>query len=136
MDSLRTIPADIFADFGSKVKIDAAMILRRNGRMLAAWSKANLSWDVLSIMAATALGSMDTMMETLGSPNAQGMNVLAAGYRILFQKVESQGLIVLIAKEVVPDSYLRETARQIVRKIRTAQSGDPPRVVTLGPNER
>lgn len=136
MDTLRTVPADFFADFVSKVKIDAAMLLRRNGRMLAAWSKTPVSWDVLSIMAATALGSMDTMMETLGSPNGQGMSVVAAGYRLLFQKVETQGLLVLVAREVVPDSYLRETAKQLVRKLRAAQHGDPPRIVTLGPNTR
>ena len=136
MDSLRTVPADFFADFVSKVKIDAAMLLKRNGRMLAAWSKTPVSWDVLSIMAATALGSVDTMLETLGSPNAQGLSVLAAGYRILFQKVESQGLLVLVAREVVPDSYLRETAKQLLRKLRAAQNGEPPRIVTLGPNVR
>lgn len=136
MDSLRTVPADFFADFVSKVKIDAAMLLRRNGRMLAAWSKTPISWDVLSIMAATALGSMDTMLETLGSPNAQGMSVLAAGYRILFLKIENQGLIVLIAKEVVPESYLRETAKQLLRKLRASHHGEPPRIVTLGPNVR
>jgi predicted regulator of Ras-like GTPase activity (Roadblock/LC7/MglB family) len=136
MDPLRTVPADFFADFVSRVKIDAAMLLRRNGRMLAAWSKAPVSWDVLAIMAATALGSMDTMLETLGSPNGQGMSVVASGYRFLFQKIEAQGLLVLIAKEVVPDSYLRETAKQLLRRLRASQHGEPPRIVTLGPNVR
>ncbi len=136
MESLRAIPPDFFADLVSKVKIETAMLLRRNGRMLAAWSKAPLSWDVLSIMAATALGSMDTMMETLGSPAAQGMTLLAGGKRILFQKVDSQGLLVLVAWEVVPDSYLRETAKQLVRRLRAAQEAAPPRIATLGPNVR
>ncbi len=136
MDSLRAVPPDFFADLVSKVKIEAAMLLRRNGRMLAAWSKTPLSWDVLSIMAATALGSVDTMMETLGSPAAQGMTLLAGGKRVLFQKVDSQGLLVLVAWEVVPDSYLRETARQLVRKLRAAHHEAPPRIATLGPNVR
>ena len=136
MDSLRTVPADFFADLVSKVKIEAAMLLKRNGRMLAAWSKTPLSWDVLSIMAATALGSMDTMLETLGSPAAQGMVVLAGGKRILFQKVETQGLLVLVAWEVVPDSYLREIARELIRKLRDSHRDAPPRIATLGPNVR
>lgn len=136
MDSLRTVPADFFADLVSNAKIDAAMLLKRNGRMLAAWSKTPVSWDVLSIMAATALGSLDTMLETLGSSTAQSMSVLAAGYRILFQKIEPQGLLVLVAHEVVPDSYLRETARQLLRRLRASHHDAPPRIVTLGPNVR
>lgn len=136
MDSLRAVPADFFADLVSNAKIDAAMLLKRNGRMLAAWGRTPLSWDVLSIMAATALGSMDTMLETLGSPTAQGMTLLAGGKRILFQKVDSQGLLVLIAWEVVSDAYLRETARQLMRKLRASHQDTPPRIATLGPNVR
>ncbi len=136
MDSLRTVPADFFADLVSKVKIDAAMLLRRNGRILAAWSKTPVSWEVLSIMAATALGSVDTMLETLGTPSAQGMIVVAGGKRILFQKVDPQGLLVLAAWEVVPDAYLRETAKQLLRKLRSVQESAPPRISTLGPNVR
>lgn len=134
MDSLRAVPADFFAELVSNGRIETAMLLKRNGRMLAAWARAPVSWEVLSIMAATALGSLDTMLETLRSPSAATISVVAGGSRFHIQKVEPQGVLVLIAKEAVTDAYLRETARRLLSKLPAQPNGEPPRRVTLGPN--
>ncbi len=135
MDSLRSVPADFFDEFQASGKIDTAMLLKRNGRVLAAWARIPVSWEVVSIMAATTLGSLETMLETLRSPSPQSVGVVAAGNRILFQKIEPQAVLVLIAKEAIPETYLRDSARRLVARI-PPQPPSPPRSVTLGPSIR
>ncbi len=134
MDSLRSVPPDFFAEMATNGKIDTAMLVKRNGRLLAAWSRAPVSWEVVSIMAATTLGSLETMLETLRSPSPQSVTVIAGGSRILIQKLEPQSLLVLIGKEAVPESFLLETARRLMARLPPPANGTPPRKVTLGPN--
>lgn len=111
------------------------MLLKRNGRVLAAWAHTPVSWEVVSIMAATTLGSLETMLETLRCPSPQTVSVVAGGNRMFFHKVEPQGVLVLIAKEVVSEAFLRDTARRLLAKIPPPSAADPRRV-TLGPSLR
>lgn len=132
MDSFRAVPPDFFAEVQADPRVDTAMLLRRNGRVLAAWSRSPVSWEVVSIMAATMVGSLETMLETLGSASPRAMSVVAGGSRLFLQKVEPQALLVLVARETVPDSHLREAARRLLARVPSAPS--PPRQVTLGPS--
>ena len=134
MDSLRAVPPDFFADLATNGRMDTAMLLKRNGRLLAAWSHAPVSWEVVSIMAATTLGSLETMLETLRSPSPQIVSVVAGGNRILIQKVEPQAILVLIAKEIVGESYLLDAARRLLARLPPPGFNSAPRRVTLGPS--
>jgi predicted regulator of Ras-like GTPase activity (Roadblock/LC7/MglB family) len=134
MDTLRAVPPDFFSDLAVNGRVDTAMLLKRNGRLLAAWSHTPVSWEVVSIMAATTLGSLETMLETLRSPSPQSVSVVAGGNRMLIQKVEPQAILVLIAKESVPEVHLREIARKLLSRLPASPSGDTPRRVTLGPS--
>ncbi len=134
MDSVRGVPPDFFAELEADGKIETAMFLRRNGRVLAAWARTPVSWEVVSIMAATTLGSLETMLETLRSPAPQTVSVVAGGQRIHILKVEPQAVLVLIAKEFVPESHLRDTARRLAARIPSPRPAQPR--VTLGPSVR
>lgn len=134
MDSLRAVPPDFFSELAANGKVDTAMLLKRNGRLLAAWSHSAVSWEVISIMAATTLGSLETMLETLQSPSPRSVTVVAGGNRLLIEKVEPQAILVLIAKETVSDAVLRETARRLLSKLPVPSGPEPPRRVTLGPS--
>ena len=134
MDLLRAVPPDFFAELQEDPRIDVALLLRRNGRVLAAWSRTSVSWEVVSIMAATMVGSLETMLETLRSVSPPSISVVAGGNRLLLQKVEPQSLLVLIARESVPESHLRETARRLLTRVPAAP--EAPRQVTLGPSVR
>lgn len=134
MDSVRGVPSDFFVDLESDGRIDTAMFLKRNGRVLAAWARAPVSWEVVSIMAATTLGSLETMLETLRCPAPQSVSVVASGNRILLQRVEPQAVLVLMARDHVPEDYLRAAMRRLVAKIPPAKA--PPERVTLGPSFR
>lgn len=134
MDSVRAVPPDFFAELEGDGKIETAMFLKRNGRVLAAWARTPVSWEVVSIMAATTLGSLETMLETLRSPTPQTVSVVAGGQRIHILKVEPQAVLVLIAKEFIPESHLRDTARRLSAKIPSPKPAQPR--VTLGPSVR
>ncbi len=134
MDSLRGVPQDFFADLEANGRIETAMLLKRNGRVLAAWARAPVSWEVISIMAATTLGSLETMLETLRSPSPQTVTLVAGGNRIFFQKIEPQAVLVLIARDVVSEAHLRDVARRLLSRIPAASAS--PRQVTLGPSLR
>ena len=133
MDAFRAVSPDFFSDLEADSQIDVAILLRRNGRVLAAWSRSPVQWEVVSIMAATMVGSLETMLETLRSMSPPAMTVVAGGNRILLQKHEPQSLLVLVAREAVPESHLRDTARRLLARI---PAPGPPRQVTLGPSVR
>ncbi len=133
MDSLRFVPPDFFADVQADGRIETAMLLQRHGRVLAAWASAPVSWDVLSIMAATALGSLETMLETLRAPSPQALSVVASGHRVFIVKVEPQAFLLLIARESVPEAQVRDAARRLLAKIPQPPAA-APRQVTLGPS--
>ncbi len=134
MDSVRGVPPDFFAELEADGKIETAMFLKRNGRVLAAWARTPVSWEIVSIMAATTLGSLETMLETLRAPSPQTLSVVAGGQRMHILKVEPQAVLVLIAKEYVPETQLRDTARRLAARIPPARP--VPTRVTLGPSVR
>jgi predicted regulator of Ras-like GTPase activity (Roadblock/LC7/MglB family) len=134
MDPFRVVPPDFFSELTSNGKVDTAMLLKRNGRLLAAWSQSPVAWEVVSIMAATTLGSVETMLETLRSPSPQAVSAVAGGNRILIQKVEPQAILVLIAKATITEAHLAETARRLLSRLPTLPADPGPRRVTLGPS--
>src|SRR2546422_11421258 len=45
--------------------LDAVLFLRRTGSVLASWTREGIRLDVVSVMAATLLASVDTIVEAL-----------------------------------------------------------------------
>jgi predicted regulator of Ras-like GTPase activity (Roadblock/LC7/MglB family) len=117
MDSLRVLPPDFFSELQADGRIETAILLKRNGRMLASWTRAPVSLEIATIMAATALGSVETMMESLQVPPPQTISIQASGLRIFLQKAESQSVLVLVAKEAVPEAQLRDAACRLISKL-------------------
>jgi len=46
--------------------LDAALFVRRTGLVLASWTREGIRLDVVSVMAATMLASVDTIIESIG----------------------------------------------------------------------
>jgi len=55
--------------------IDAALFLRRTGLVLASWTREGIRLDVVSVMAATMLASIDTILEALGGSASESVAV-------------------------------------------------------------
>ncbi len=53
--------------------IDAALFLRRTGLVLASWTREGIRLDVVSVMAATMLASIDTILEALGGSASESV---------------------------------------------------------------
>ena len=48
--------------------LDAVLFVRRTGLVLASWTREGTRLDVVSVMAATMLASVDTIIESVGGP--------------------------------------------------------------------
>src|SRR5207247_9002182 len=55
--------------------IDAALLLRRTGLVLASWTREGIRLDVVRVMAAAMLRTIDTNTETLGGSASESVAV-------------------------------------------------------------
>src|SRR5207247_6108285 len=70
-EMLEDISTAFLETIDSKGSIEVALLMRRTGTILGAWTKGDVSREIVSVMAATMLGSIETMSEALGCPTPQ-----------------------------------------------------------------
>src|SRR3989454_8369133 len=91
------ISAAVLETIDSKGFIEVALLMRRTGTILGAWTKGDISREIVSVMAATMLGSIETMSEALGCPSPERVAVETERCRILAEKFEPHGVLGLVA---------------------------------------
>jgi predicted regulator of Ras-like GTPase activity (Roadblock/LC7/MglB family) len=124
--------------------LDAALFLRRTGSILASWTRQDVPLEILSVMMATMLASIETITETLGGPRWQFVAVDAGPRRIAATRIGSQALLVLIAPKKVSSSYLRNATMDVAarlmaasnRTVRTNRIGERPGVTATTRSKR
>lgn len=97
--------------------IDGVLLIKRSGVSLAAWSKKPVAFDVISVMSATLLGSIDMIVQALGGPSPRTALVDVDGRRIYVTKVDTQLALVLMSLQGVGDELLRQEAQRLIAKI-------------------
>ena len=102
--------------------LDAVLFLRRTGSVLASWNREGIRLDVVSVMAATMLASVDTIVEALGGPSSRSISVLSGDHQIVATKVGSQAFLFVIAPGTVSPKYLRTTVRRLVGRLTSASA--------------
>lgn len=100
--------------------LDAALFVRRTGLVLASWTREGVRLEVVSVMAATMLASIDTIVETLGASAPKSAWVDAGGYHMSATKVGSQAFLVVIAPKSVSRRVIRSTMRDLVARLEAA----------------
>jgi len=80
----------------------------------------------MTVMAATMLASIDTMMTTLGGPGPRSVYVETDDRQILSTAVTSQAFLILIAPRAVGREYVRDAAARLLALL-------PPQLLTKGP---
>jgi len=115
--STYTVPPDFFASIEMAGPLEAAILLKRNGQSLAAWTKRPISLEVITVMAATMLGSLETLVETLGESTPESLSITTGKTRMFFQKLEPAAALVLVAHASVSETQLRDTARRLVSRL-------------------
>lgn len=70
-------------------------------------------------MSATALGSVQTIVEAIGGESPQEVLIETEACRMLFTTVEPQTLLVLIGQKDARESTLRQEARRLITRVRS-----------------
>ena len=94
--------------------LDAALFLRRTGTILASWNRGGIRLEVVSVMAATMLASIDTIMESLGAATPKSVWVESGDHQIAATNVGPQAFFVVIAPKTVNRRVVRNTIRDLV----------------------
>ena len=107
----------------SKADLEAYRVLRgdllitRTGAQLGAWTRNSVPIDVLSVMAATLVGSIETLMTALGASSPREVSLMIDGRRVFVSKVNAQVVLVIVAAGGMTEVALRAAMRQIVKSL-------------------
>ena len=93
--------------------VDVVMLLKRTGVVLAAWTRNDVPQDVVSVMAATMIGSVETLLEALEGERPPSIDIEAGGQRIHVSRADHQSVIVLVAPVSVSSEVLREESNRL-----------------------
>src|SRR5467141_23516 len=89
--------------------LDAALFVRRTGLVLASWTREGIRLDVVSVMAATMLASVDTIIESIGGSASDTISVDTDTHQI-------------VATKAVSRSVVRKTMRELIAQLAAAES--------------
>lgn len=102
--------------------LDAVLFLRRTGSVLASWTREGIRLDVVSVMAATMLASVDTIVEALGGPSSRSISVTSGDRQIIATKVGSQAFLFVVAPKSLSQRYVRKAVRELVVRLTGASA--------------
>src|SRR5881296_3316541 len=102
--------------------LDAVLFLRRTGSVLASWTRDGIRLDVVSVMAATMLASVDTIVEALGGPSSRSISVMSGDRQIVATKLGSQAFLFVVAPRAVSQRYVRKAVRELAARLTAASA--------------
>src|SRR5437879_12755929 len=79
--------------------LDAVLFVRRTGLVLASWTREGIRLDVVSVMAATMLASIDTILEALGGWSSESVAVEGCEHQMVASKLGSEELLAVIGRK-------------------------------------
>jgi len=93
--------------------VEVVMLLKRTGVVLGGWSRNDVPHNVISVMAATMIGSVSTLLEALGGRSPPSIDIEAGEHRMHVSRADPQSVIVLVAPLVVSGQALREESDRL-----------------------
>jgi len=102
---------------------EVVMLLKRTGVVLGGWTRNDVPQNVISVMAATMIGSVATLLEALGGRSPPSIDIEAGEHRMHVSRADPQSVIVLIAPLSVSGQSLREESDRLT-SILTKLPGD------------
>lgn len=113
--------------------LDAVLFLRTTGSVLASWTREGIRHDIVSVMAATMLASIDTIVEALGGSTPKSVFVDSDHHQLVATKVNSKVFLVVIAPKRVSRRVVRKATRDLLAHLATASRATrPPTEKTAG----
>ena len=117
MSVTASTPIDLSSVVESREPLEAVLLITRTGTQLGTWTRNSIPVDVLSVMAATLVGSIETMMTALGASSPHEVSLMIDGRRVFVSKVNAQVVLVIVAAGGMTEVALRATMRQIVKAL-------------------
>jgi predicted regulator of Ras-like GTPase activity (Roadblock/LC7/MglB family) len=97
--------------------LEAALLLKTTGVPLATWTRDSVPLDVLSVMAATMWGSLDTIVHTLGGPGLRSALIEAGDRRILLAYLDPNLALFLVGSRSMGVRRMQDDARRILDEV-------------------
>ncbi len=112
--------------------LEAVLLLKKTGITLASWTRDAVPREVVSVMAATMWGSLDTMIRTLGGEPPRSAYLELEDRQILALQVEPNWTLLLVGPSTLGKRRLRREAQRILQRLgrmtrrgaRTSNSSD------------
>lgn len=117
MSVIASSPIDLSSVVESREPIEAVLLITRTGAQLGSWTRNSVPVDVLSVMAATLVGSIETLMTALGASSPREVSLMIDGRRVFVSKVNAQVVLVVVASAGMTEVALRAAMRQIVKSL-------------------
>src|SRR2546430_9194049 len=117
MSVTASTPIDLSSVVESQQPLEAVLLITRTGTQLGTWTRTSVPVDVLSVMAATLVGSIETMMTALGASSPHEVSLMIDGRRVFMSKVNAQVVLVIVAAGGKTQVALPATMRQIVKAL-------------------
>lgn len=119
--------SEVFAPSEFEGPLEAALLLKQTGIALASWTRAPVPQEVVSVMAATMWGSLDTMIRTLGGDTPRSVYLELEERRMLALQVEPNWTLLLVGPSNMGKRRLRREAQRILDRISQMKRHGGPR---------
>ncbi|HEV8594533.1 MAG TPA: roadblock/LC7 domain-containing protein [Thermoplasmata archaeon] len=103
--------------------LDAVLLLRRTGTVLRSWARESVNLDVISVMSATLLGSVESIVQAMGCAAPKTLLVESEHCRMTATQLSSQAVLVLMAPATMAQGELRRAGRSIVTRLEREDIG-------------
>jgi len=117
MPAIAAPPVDLSSILEAEEPIEAVLLITRTGAQLGAWTRNTVPLEVLTVMAATFLGSIETLLAALGGTSPQEVSMVVDSRRVLAAKLNAQVVIVFVAGGQMAEGDLRTAMRRIVKAL-------------------
>ncbi len=121
------IPRDVsqlFDALDRDAPVEAAFLIRGTGAILASWVRSPVPKEMVTVMAATMMSSVATIVEVFGCPTPQTVLVNTEGHQILARKANQDQILVLVASKGVHKRHLYLLARQLMTRLSSVHAAD------------
>ncbi|TLZ52756.1 MAG: hypothetical protein E6K18_02185 [Methanobacteriota archaeon] len=117
--------------------IDAVLLMKRTGTVLGAWTRKDVNLEIISVMTATLLGSVESIVLAMGCESPQVLRVESERCQMLATRLTSPEVLVVFAPREVSEARVRRSMREIAAKLeasggkRIPQTGPQPAAVKV-----
>ncbi len=106
--------------------LDAALLLKSTGIVVASWTHEPAPREVMSVMAATMWGSLDTLIRSLGGEAPRGAYLEVQDRRMLVRLVEPNWILLLVGPRTAGKRRLRQEAQRIADRLSRIRARNLP----------